>query len=226
MPILDYVYPLLGTTIPVDHGYLLYSAVSHLLPEIHLTEAAAADPSNPWAHVAIHPIQGMLIGNRALRVNAGSRLILRAPYTLAPKLLGLSGKPLKLGSATIRLGIPAAKGLLPTPRLSSRLVVIKGFQETAAFLEAAKRQLDALGIGGKPILPLRQLARSVEDLGGAKGGREIRRTLQVRDKTVVGFALEVLDLSPQDSIALQEVGLGGRRRFGCGVFVPAREDTE
>jgi CRISPR-associated protein Cas6 len=223
MPILDYVYPLLGTTIPADHGYLLYSAVSHLLPGIHLTETAPANPSNPWAHVAIHPVRGTLIGNRTLRINAGSRLILRAPYALAPKLLGLSGKPLRLGSATIRLGIPAAKGLLPVPRLSSRLVVIKGFQDPATFLDAAKRQLDGLGIGGKPILPLRQSAKSVEDLDGAKGDREIRRTLQVRDKTVVGFALEVLDLSLQDSIRLQEVGLGGRRRFGCGVFVPARE---
>jgi CRISPR-associated protein Cas6 len=226
MPILDYVYPLLGTTIPADHGYLLYSAISHLLPEIHLTEAAAADPSNPWARVAIHPVNGTLVGNRALRINDGTRLGLRAPYVLAPKLLGLSGKPLRLGATTIRLGIPAVKALLPAPRLSSRLVVIKGFQDPATFLEAAIRQLDALGIGGKPILPLRRSAKSVEDLDGAKGDREIRRTLQIRDKVVVGFALEVLDLSQQDSIKLQELGLGGRRRFGCGVFVPPREDTE
>src|ERR1017187_7666577 len=119
MPILDYVYPLLGTTIPADHGYLLYAAVSQLLPELHLTKAAAADPANPWARVAIHPIKGTLIGNRTLRINEGSRLGIRVPYSLAPKLLGLSGKPLRLGPATVRLGIPAAKGLLPAPRLTT-----------------------------------------------------------------------------------------------------------
>jgi CRISPR-associated endonuclease/helicase Cas3 len=226
MPIFDYLFPLFGASIPVDHGYLLYSAVSCLLPGIHLTETAAADSSNPWTRVAIHPIGGSLIGNRSLRIDAASRLVVRAPHELTPQLLALAGKPLRLGAATLRLGTPSPRGLLPRTILKSRLVVIKGFQEPNSFLEAAKRQLDALGIGAKPAIPLRKSAKPVEDLSGAKGGSEIRRTLQIRDKIVVGFSLEVCDLLPQDSIKLQEIGLGGRRRFGCGIFTAAREKAE
>jgi hypothetical protein len=29
-------------------------------------------------------------------------------------------------------------------------------------------------------------------------------------------------LSAEDSLRLQEVGIGGRRHMGCGVFVPFR----
>ncbi|MFM8300877.1 MAG: type I-MYXAN CRISPR-associated protein Cas6/Cmx6 [Microcystis aeruginosa] len=37
---------------------------------------------------------------------------------------------------------------------------------------------------------------------------------------MVGFALAIFDLSEEDSIKLQIHGLGGKRRMGCGVFVP------
>jgi len=39
---------------------------------------------------------------------------------------------------------------------------------------------------------------------------------------VVGYAVVVRGLDPEGSLRLQERGLGGRRRFGCGLMVPAR----
>jgi CRISPR-associated protein Cas6 len=48
----------------------------------------------------------------------------------------------------------------------------------------------------------------------------LRRTLQIRDKVIVGFAVEVGALTADEALILQEQGLGGRRRFGCGIFVP------
>jgi CRISPR-associated protein Cas6 len=41
----------------------------------------------------------------------------------------------------------------------------------------------------------------------------------------VGFALTVQGLSPDSSLRLQTLGLGGRRHMGCGLFLPtaARE---
>jgi CRISPR-associated protein Cas6 len=77
------------------------------------------------------------------------------------------------------------------------------------------------GIRAHAHIPLRKTSRSVQGGMGSKGSLEIRRTLQIRDKTIVGFALEVGGLSIADSIRLQELGLGGRHRFGCGVFVPS-----
>jgi len=48
----------------------------------------------------------------------------------------------------------------------------------------------------------------------------VRRTVRIHDREVVGFALRVQDLTAEESLHLQEHGLGGRRLFGCGIFVP------
>jgi CRISPR-associated endonuclease/helicase Cas3 len=42
----------------------------------------------------------------------------------------------------------------------------------------------------------------------------------------VGFGLKVRDLCDDDSIKLQERGLGGKRRMGCGIFVPFHSTRE
>ena len=97
--------------------------------------------------------------------------------------------------------MPEVRTLRPVVRLRSRLVTIKGFLQEDEFLAAAKRQLEQLGIKGQPQL-------------GA------RRTFRVRDKQVVGFEMGVAQLTAEESLTLQEHGLGGRRKMGCGVFVP------
>ena len=75
------------------------------------------------------------------------------------------------------------------------------------FLAAAKRQLAQLGISGQAYLCT-------------------RRTLRVRDQQIVGFEMGVTQLTAEESLTLQEQGLGGRRKMGCGVFVPWGERSE
>jgi CRISPR-associated protein Cas6 len=47
----------------------------------------------------------------------------------------------------------------------------------------------------------------------------VRRTLNIKGVNVVGYAATVSGLSPTDSLRLQNEGMGGRRHFGCGLFV-------
>ncbi len=49
-----------------------------------------------------------------------------------------------------------------------------------------------------------------------------RRTFKVHGKQVVGYSLLVSELTAEESIVLQEHGLGGRRKMGCGFFEPWR----
>jgi CRISPR-associated protein Cas6 len=93
--------------------------------------------------------------------------------------------------------------LRPAANLYSRLVTIKGFMDPAAFLAAAKRQL-----------------REMDVTADVSIGE--RRTLRVKDKQVVGFEVTALGLDAEDSVRLQEAGIGGRRHMGCGIFVPLR----
>jgi len=92
--------------------------------------------------------------------------------------------------------------------LRARIVNIKGFQEPEPFLEAIKRQLGELGIQGTVAIPMNA------------EGKPDRKAIKIKQFSVVGFGLEVMDLSEEDSLKLQIHGLGGKRRMGCGIFVP------
>lgn len=186
----DLSFRLTGPVVPVDHGYALYSAVSRLVPEIHDTK-----------EIGIHPIRGFYSGNGELRLTEWSRLTLRLPDDCIRIYLKLAGKALDVDGHRLRVGVPETWLLRPAAALYTRLVTIKGFMEPEPFLEAAQRQLQTMGVTAELRL-------------GA------RRTFRIKDKQVVGFEMLATGLAAEDSVKLQEIGLGGRRHMGCGVFVP------
>ncbi|HZV49604.1 MAG TPA: type I-MYXAN CRISPR-associated protein Cas6/Cmx6 [Candidatus Dormibacteraeota bacterium] len=209
-PVLDLSFPLTGLSLPADHGYLLYAALTTAEPELHHR-----------VDYGVHPIAGLPLPGRRLQLTPRSRLVVRTPAGLLGLLVRLGGRTLLVGEDRVTLGAPQIRTLRPAPALRSRLVVIRGFTEPEPFLEAARRQLEALGCRGE--LELAQPQRSVR-LEGRTPGRPgpVRRTLRIRDREVVGYAVVVRGLDPEGSLRLQEQGLGGRRRFGCGLMVPTR----
>lgn len=208
---LDMEFAVRGEPLPVDHGYALFGALCRVLPWLHGDE-----------QVGVHPIQGRLVGGRSLAVSAWSRLSLRLPASRIHEVLPLAGQTLDVDGSTLQIGVPTVRQLQPAPTLTSRLVVIKGFQDPDSFMEAAQRQLDALGVEGQLALMGRAGDGSLEGSTTRGAGEAIRRTLRIRDKTIVGFALAVTNLLADESLRVQEVGVGGRRRFGCGIFSPLR----
>src|SRR5262245_45425998 len=192
MPHVDLAFRLMGSKVPVDHGYALYSAISRIVPEIH--EAA---------RIGIHPIRGMYSGNGELLLRDSSRLAVRMESEQLGRFLKLAGKKLEIGTYSFRIGVPEVRLLRPRAALYSRFVTIKGFMDTATFIESAKRQLVKIGV--KAELQIGE-----------------RRTFRVKDKQVLGFEVAAIGLDAEDSIRLQESGLGGRRHMGCGVFVSNR----
>jgi len=192
MPYVDLAFRLTGSKVPVDHGYALYSAINRIVPEIHEAK-----------NIGVHPIRGTYSGNGELMLRESSRLVLRMESEQIGQFLTLAGKKLEIDSYSFRVGVPEVRVLLPRAALYSRLVTIKGFMEPDAFLEAANRQLKKIGVQAE-----------------LKVGE--RRTLRVTEKQVLGFEVGAAALDAEDSVCLQEVGLGGRRHMGCGVFVPWR----
>ena len=198
-PYVELSFRVIGETLPADHGYGLYSAIVHLCPEIHEQEG-----------ISILTIPGEPNRKGKIHLSKSSRLRIRLPYE-PEKLafvLPLAGQKLTIGSHSIQLDIPQIFPLRPVDKLRSRIVTIKKFQEAEPFKEAAQRQLDARGIRGNLILPLNE------------EGEPSRKTIKIKTYSVVGFSLAVTDLNEQDSIALQQRGLGGKHRMGCGIFTP------
>jgi CRISPR-associated protein Cas6 len=194
-PKIDLHFPLQGREVPLDHGYPLFAALSHLL------EA----PGAPWLHdseaIAIHPIRGHYAGPGRLALAPHSRLTIRLPAGLLPHFLPLAGKAIQLGDERLRIGIPQPAALTPAPNLYAHRVTTKNGQDEARFDDEIARQLAALGVQGRPQ-------------------RGPRRTFRVKEKRVIAHTLLVTELTAEESIRLQEAGLGGRRKLGCGVFEP------
>jgi CRISPR-associated protein Cas6 len=200
---LELTFPVLGQSLPADHGYLLYSALSGMLPLLHGDDE----------HIAVGPISGQWTGNGALALSSRrSRLRLRLPAEQIASLLPLAGKAFDVGGHRIRLGVPTVQPLVPAPALAAKMVTIKGFMEPEAFLEAAQRQLDELDIRGKLDIPVFQ--------NGSRSNEPRRKVIRIREKKVIGFALHATELTAEGSLLLQEHGLGGRRKMGCGFFAP------
>ena len=221
MPIVDLAFRITGEAVPADHGYLLYSAVAGYLPAVHDSNGV-----DGWGQIGIHPVAGILIGNRKLALRQTSRLIIRTPSEQIGELMTLAGRTLKLGQHRVQVGTPEVFSLKPSANLQSRLVTIKNAESADTLLEMAQRQLESLEIQGEIGLQQNKQTTALE--GNPARDREqpgpIRRTLRIKDYEVVGFAVQITGLSPEESIRIQEHGIGGRRRFGCGVFVPIKGD--
>jgi CRISPR-associated endonuclease/helicase Cas3 len=200
-------FPVLGPALPAQHGYDLYAALCRLLPQLH-------EPDCIWQ---VGPIFGLPAGGGALRLDARrSRLRLRLPAEDIPCALPLAGQALDVAGLRVRLGAPQVRALDAVPILGAKLVALKVHGTDAptpeAFLAAVRRQFVGRGIHGEAGIPL---ARQ-----GPHAGRPRRGVLRLKGRRIVGYALLVQGLTAHESLALQERGVGGRRRMGCGFFVP------
>lgn len=192
----DLRFPVVGTTLPSDHGYAMFAAISRVIPEAH---------GSDW--LALETIPGVARGDGLIHINERARLRVRLPQERLPLMLKLAGKRLALNGISIRLGVPEVSLLGPASSVYARCVTIKKFTDPEPFLDAVARKLDELGIKGEP------------ELGP-------RRAFKVGNHTIVGFGLSIHDLSDEGSIVLQERGLGGRRHMGCGFFNPISQGNE
>lgn len=185
----DLWFPVEGTALPADHGFPLFAAISRVLPVLHTRE--------DWA---LHTLRGQRTGRGDILLTQRPQLGLRLPPELLGLVLGLIGHTLHVRGHRLILGQPQIAPLAPAPELSARLVVIQGFDTQDALIDAAARQLHGMGVTEMRL----------------QAGR--RQVMRVHGQAVVGYGLRVEGLSDEASLRVQAEGLGGRRRFGCGVF--------
>ncbi|HEU0175345.1 MAG TPA: type I-MYXAN CRISPR-associated protein Cas6/Cmx6, partial [Blastocatellia bacterium] len=128
MTYVELQFPFIGKTLPSDHGYGLYGAISRIIPEAH---------SADW--LAIETVPGSARGDGVTQLDQEARLKIRISQDHVPLMLKLAGKRLEVDGHAIRLGAPQIYLLKPTPTLYARIVTIKGFTEPEPFLDAVCR---------------------------------------------------------------------------------------
>lgn len=197
-------FPLQGQKLPADHGYLLYAAISQIKPELHETN---------WLGIGL--ISGVPFDKGVIVLpNRGANLQIRLPADKFGEVICLAGKQLDIDGHKIRLGIPTARPVQPSPSLYAKMVTFKNSLTVEKFLETAGRDLaEKLAITATLEVPKETRTRT-------------RRILTIKDKKIVGFSLIAHGLSDEDSLKLQSEGLGGRRSMGCGIFNPIRKPVD
>lgn len=189
-PKVDLCFQVLGKTIPVDHGFALHGAMSRILPHFHEDQT-----------VGIKLIRGRYIGDGMLDISPYSELVVRLPIGHISQYIQLAGKRLEVLGQSLTVGVPKTRALVPAVALYSHLVTTRNGDIQERFEKEIVRQMGELEIQGR---------FSVGE----------RKTFQVHGKQVVGYSFLVSELNAEESVKLQEVGLGGRRKMGCGFFEP------
>jgi CRISPR-associated endonuclease/helicase Cas3 len=202
----DLSFSISNGIVPLDHGYILYSALSNIIPEIHFTKT-----------IGVHPFSGKKITNSKLLLTNTSKLKFRCKFDDIKLLSDFSGRIIKINDCEFRLGNAVVNILNPSASLFSRKVVItipnleKEIKDFDQFIKTYKqsivKQLDNLNI-----------KYDLNMLG--------RQRIYIKDKVILGFSIEVNNLSNSDSIILQENGIGGRHKMGCGIFKFSKKDNK
>jgi len=183
-----------GCQIANDYALMLAQSIRRLLPWW------STEPN-----AGVHPLKALSACGGALLIGGRTQLMLRVPETRVVDCAQLAGQAIDLGTnlgKPIRLGEPRVRALLAHPVIYSSCVST-GCDNEAEFVSYVRQALDTLNISGQQIV-----------------GKQ--SALQAESGRIVGFSLMVAGLSLENSLRVQQQGLGHHRALGCGLFIPHR----
>ena len=200
--VVDLVYSIQCLRLPVDHAQVLSIAVQKQLPWFATEERAAlhtihvAESGNGW----VRPDDFIHLSRR-------TKLTLRVPKHRIEDAQQLSGKVLDLGGYPLTVSTSIVRPLSTLTTIFARYIAAPESDEQQ-FLRDALTQLNVLGV--KPKKMLCGMEKSIATPDGA---------LRTR-------SLMLAELSVDESLILQQRGLGLHRMLGCGVFIPHKDIQE
>jgi CRISPR-associated protein Cas6 len=200
--ILDVLFAIDCRRLPVDHAHALAAALHAVVPWLASEPHAAvhnihvAGSQNGWERPAQGAGQDLIPSRR-------TKLIIRVPKARVADLeSALRGVTLDLAGYGLTVGAAKTRGLAKDATLFARQVVSRPGDDEDAFLAWAVSELGAIDI----------VVRK------AMCGKEL--VLETPDGPIRARSLMLGDLGPEESVRLQQLGLGPRRDLGCGIFIP------
>ena len=198
--IVDLCFKVQCKQLPLDHAYALSQTIQRelawiadeLQAGIHLIHGA--ESGNGW----IRPQEPDAVLNLSRR----TRFMLRLPKHRVEDAAQLAGKTLDVGGHELVLSYPQPKSLSPLTTIFSRYIITDNLEDEEAFLAQAAQLLKNEGIQVKKMMS-----------GRAHVLRMPEKNLSTRSLMIDGLEIE-------ESIYLQQHGLGEGRKVGCGLFIP------
>jgi CRISPR-associated protein Cas6 len=200
--IVDVLFSVDCKRLPVDHAHALSAALQGAAPWIADEERLGvhtvhvAGSQNGWERPE-HGTDSHLILSRR------TKLTIRVPKKRMDALLeDLVGKRLDVAGCPLIIGSGKVRPLSKEATLFSRFVVTRPQDSEDAFLEWSAQTLSDQGIRIRKALCGKTTPLSTPD------GILLTRSLMLAD------------LSQEESVRLQQEGLGPYRKMGCGIFIP------
>lgn len=200
--VVDVLFSIDCQRLPVDHAYALSAALRKVLPWIGEEPGVAvhavhvAGSQNGWERPESGTGQHLIVSRR-------TKLTIRIPKARIGELTDkLSGRTLDVSGCLLTVREGKTRPLSKADTLHARYVVTRPGDSEDQFLDWAAAELRAAGIRVRKALC----------------GKE--NPLSIPEGTVPTRSLMLANLSPQESVRLQQIGLGPRREMGCGIFIP------
>ena len=195
---IDVAFKIQCKTLPYDHACDLSKAITSKMPWLLKDKL-----------IGIHTLHGPESGNGWVRsekeeifLSKRTRLILRISRSDANKAKELEGENINVLGNNIKIGKSNTKTFLVVRDLICRCVLCDKEQDEEDFLLDIKKELFTHGVPIKKAI-----------CGKAK-------SITINGKNRFTRSLMIADLSKENSILLQDIGIGDGRIFGCGIFLP------
>jgi CRISPR-associated protein Cas6 len=199
--IVDLSFKVSCRSLPLDHAYALSVALQEALPWFEEEVEAG-----------MHLIHGAESGNGWIRpegpqdilyLSRRTRMTLRLPQARVQSAkTTLQGRTLNVGDNPLTLGATSVHKLSTLTTVFARYVIADNVEDEMGFLEQAADRLANLGIRVKKMM----------------GGR--LHTMTLPERTITTRSLMIDGLEVEESVSLQQQGLGPGRKLGCGLFLP------
>jgi CRISPR-associated protein Cas6 len=200
--VVDLLFSISCREIPVDHAHALSGALIKAAPELFQNHQIAvhtihvAGSQNGWERPDFNPGERLILSQR-------TKLTLRVPSSSADEVQQrLHGATLDIDGCELVIGKAKRKPLGRHTTVFSRYVQCRENEDETAFLQRMAAELESLGITIKKALC----------------GKTTR--LQTPNGEIATRSLMLADLSAEESMKLQQQGLGDGRQMGCGIFIP------
>ena len=195
---IDVAFRIECKTLPYDHACDLSNEITKNLPWLLDDQLTG-----------IQTLHGPESGNGWVRsekeeifLSKRTRLILRIPRGDIDKVRELENIEINVLGNNIKIGKSTTKTFLIVRDLISRFVLCDKDETEEEFLLGVKKELLNHGVSIKKAI-----------CGKAK-------SLTINGKSKITRSLMIADLSKENSVLLQDTGVGAGRIYGCGIFLP------
>jgi len=198
--VVDVSFKLDCKTLPIDHAQALSDEIHSALPwfsdetfaGLHLIHVA--ESGNGWMRPEDPETEVLWLSKR-------TRMTLRVPEHRIEDVHQLTGKELDISGHTLTVKAGSSKKLSPLPTMFARYILTKQDTDEDAFLQ------QMVGVLREMDIPVTKIMAGLQ------------HKMRMHEGDVYLRSLMVAEMLPENAFKLQMHGIGGGRKFGCGLFV-------